>query len=380
MLFEAKLDAIRRHLAYTRRTLESCSVGAHPNLAARLRLSLALVGKLELQTTALATQYSGYRTATRPALDIWRQLVAQLRIVDGTLQILRTLQLPAYLATAAHDRTFSMVFQNLCREAGVTDVNPVVSLHQPGWFAVFADFTSHPLFLAPDSLLSDPGELPLVFHEMGHVLFQLWSPALPQRLLNVVRDTIRRKAGQIQTMSDPTDRQAFAAALNEWQSLAVVQLEELFCDIVGTLLGGPAFTVALTVGLLTTDTAPFTYSGGSYPPLDCRMRVGGIVLRRLGIEDQTLDAAEAGWASVRAAYSSSQTRFYTWLYDDAYVDDLATDVEAFFTSQGMQLYRPGCGGARERLAEGAALRLADPVAYGVWARDTADFLLQTYSS
>ncbi len=302
MLLEAKLDAIRHHLAYVRHSLEACLIGAHPSLAARLRLHLDAVAHLEQATNSVASLYASYRRANNPARDIWRQLVAKLRTIDARLHILRTDHLPAYLKASPHDRTYSATFEALYREIGVLDVHPVVSLRQPGWFAVWQDFPDYPLFLAPESLLTDPGELPLVFHEMGHIFYGFSD--LQQHAERVLRDAVNRKAREIGSLQDPAARRMHREALEKWRSLAEAQLQELVCDVTGTLLGGPAFTVALAVGLLLTDPAPFDYFDGAYPPLDCRMRVGGIVLRRLGLDGPTLDATEDGWAHVSGLYTS----------------------------------------------------------------------------
>ncbi len=378
MLFDAKLDAIRHHLAYVRHALETCLVDAHPNLAQRLRLHLDAVARLERDTNAVASLYSSYRRAGSPARDIWRQLVAKLRTIDGRLHILRTEQLPAYLVASQHDRTYSTTFEAFYREVGVMDVHPVVSLRQPGWFAVWPDHLNYPLFLAPASVLTDPGELSLVFHEMGHIFYRFSD--LQQRTERVLRDALNRKAREIRSMQDPTVRRMHRDALDEWRPLAEGQLQELVCDVTGTLLGGPAFTVALAVGLLLTDPAPFDYSQELYPPLDCRMRVGGIVLRRLGLDGPTLDAVEDGWGRVSALYVSSQPPLYPWLYDDAYLTDLASEVEVFLMAEGAQPYRPRCGGWRERMVGGADLRLSDLRAHRLWMRAFSDDLLRAYSS
>lgn len=228
--------------------------------------------------------------------------------------------------------------------------------------------------------MRSPWELPLVFHEIGHVLFRLWDPAFPQYLTTVLSTTAQRKAREIQAISDPHLRADMLAALQAWMPLIYNQLEELVCDVVGALLGGPAFAVTLAVGLLVTATNPFDYlQTGNYPPLDCRMRASGIVLRRRGVDDALLAAIEASWAQVCAIPGTTPPRHYRWLYDDTFLTDMAVAVETFLVAKGVQPYQPGRGGLRERLVDGASARLADAATYRAWATDFAATLRRDYS-
>lgn len=380
VLFAAKLAEIGQHVDYLRVTYARLRAGAYPNLAERLRLRLEQLAAIDRELADLDAAFAGYRPPPNPALDTWPQLFAKLRFLASVVQFLRTQELPAYLAGAPDEARAATIFEALHREIGLVDVHPVVSLQQPRWFAVLKDPPTHPLYLAPESLIDDPGELPLVFHEIGHVLFRLWDPDLPQHVIAVLATTAQRKAREIQAVSDPQLRAAMLAALQAWQPLVYNQLEELVCDVVGALLGGPTFAVTLAVGLFVTATDPFDYEqAGNYPPLDCRMRVSGIVLRGQGLDDTLLADIETSWSQVCAIPGTAPPRHYGWLYDDSFLTDMVLAVTSFLVAKGVQPYHAGCGGLRERLAEGASARLADAPSYRAWATDFAAALRRDYS-
>lgn len=379
MLFAAKLAEIGQHLDYLRDTYAWLRADAYPNLAERLRLRLDQLDAIAREVADLEAAFGSYQPAANPAFDTWPQLFVQLRFLASVVQSVRVQELPAYLAGAPDEVLYAAILEALHREIGLTDVHPVVSLQQPSWFAVIKEPPTYPLYLAPDSLVGDPGELPLVFHEIGHVLFRLWDPDFPQCVVAVLGETIRRKALDLQATTDQQVRADMLAALQAWVPLVRAQLEELICDIVGVLLGGPTFAVTLAVGLFVTATNPFDYGHPAYPPLDCRLRIGGIVLRRRGLDDRLLAGIESGWAQVCAVPGTTPPRFYRWLYDDTFLGDMTGAVESLLVKKGIRPYRDGGGGLRERLTEGAMARLADAPSYRAWSTDLAAVLRRDYS-
>ena len=372
MPFRAKLDEVRRHLAFIHGECDARRRTAHPNLAERLQLLLRYLDLLAQRAADLDARLAAYRPAANPALDTWKQLFAELSGLATAAQALRTRQLPIYLAAAPDDHFLSNVVDALLQEVGVAGVRPVAVLHQDEWFAVSPAPPSHPLFYLPASITADPSELPLLLHEIGHVLFRLWDPLFRQRIADVVTATLDRKRREARNQADPAIARARAGDVAQWERQAYDEMEEIVCDVVGTLLGGPAFATALTIGLLAVSASPFLHHppGAPYPPLDCRMRLGGLVLRRRGLDDRTLDALEDGWARVRALYTFTQPTAYGWLYDDRYLGDLIAAVEAQLLDEGLQLYAPGCGGLREQLAAGLQAFLDQDPAHRTWVVDT----------
>ena len=281
MLFDPKQASRRRHIEYLRQGCRACRPGAYPSLAARLDLLLQDVDGLEQELDRLEVRMARYHAGVNPAFDPWRQIFKDLRRLTTVVDRLRWEELPAHLARSADDEYFANVLRAIHVESGLADIHPVASLRQGHWFATRAAPPNYPLFFGPASVADDPDELPITFHETGHVLFRLWDPELADAAEATIVDTLRRKAREVPTLPHAT-RADFAAALRQWQTQAVNELEELVCDVVGVLLGGPAFVVAVTEGLLAASSAPFEHLTTNYPPLDCRMRLGGVVLRHRG--------------------------------------------------------------------------------------------------
>jgi len=340
---------------------------AHPNAAARLDLRLADLTRLEAQATDLQLRLLAYRAPVDPLLDTRPQLFSELRDVADALQFLRTTELPAFLATSPSDAYVSAMLEGLFAEAGISGVHPVASVHQGSWFATVQNHPTYPLMLAPAQILSDAGELPLFFHEIGHVLYRLWGPAFDRVLVATVQRTVDRLAQEARNAGDPNLRSDRAKALTEWQPQAYGEVEEIACDLVGALIGGPPFAVALHVALLMPDATPFAHSQPEYPPLDVRMRLAVAGIRRLGIADPAVDQAEESWKHTLALYSAAKPRFYDWLYTPTTIADLTQAVADFLTSRGVGLFAQGCSGIRGELARGTGHLLVGGSGYRAWS-------------
>ncbi len=368
MIFDVKLTEIQRHLAYLQTACADCRFRAHPDAAERLRYFGDSITTLTQVAATLERDLQLYQSASSPARDTWRQLFARLRDLANIVQTFRTVHLPAHLASTPQDHYMSSVFKQMHREVGLVDIYPVVSLHQNVWFAVLGNIPRYPLYFAPASLISDPAEYGLVYHEIGHTLFRLWDPAFAQAVQAGILQAIQRKSREVyQGISDPAVVKDRATAFSEWQTQTYYEMEETACDAVGSLLGGPVFVTTLHMGLLLTADNPFMHGSLKYPPLDCRMRLSGIILRRLGLADQTLDPLNQGWARVQTLYQAKKPRWYDWLYDDSYLDDIASAVEGHLRANSLHLYQSAGGGLRQDLAEGASLLLGGETPYGDWS-------------
>lgn len=378
MLFDAKLASLRRQLEYLRRGCRACRAGAYPSLSGRLDLLLQEIDDLEQELNRLEIRVAHYHAGVNPAHDPWRQIFKDIRELTTIVDRLRLEELPAHLARSPDDEYVANILRALHVEVGLPDVHPVASLHQGHWIATRPAPPEYPLFFVPASVADDPGELPIVFHETGHVLFQLWDPDLADAAEAVVAATLLRKSRELPTLPHAIQTDA-AAALTTWQIQAMSELEELVCDVIGALLAGPAFVVAVTEGLLAASSAPFEHLASNYPPLDCRLRLGGLVLRHRGVTSQALAEAEAGWAQVQALHAQSRPRWYDWLYHDQYLGDMAAAVERVLLARRGIPYGAGCGGLREELAQGAELAFGQGrAAYRTWAQQFVRMLRRTY--
>ena len=145
-------------------------------------------------------------------------------------------------------------------------------------------------------------------------------------------------------------------------------MEETSCDVVGTLLGGPAFVTALHMVLLSSRCDnPFVHGSLQYPPLDCRMRLGCTPYRGAGLADQWLDILTQGWARVQTLHQTQKPHWYDWLYDDSYLDDVVHAVEGYVRTRGLHVYEPTGTGLRQELAHGARLSLDGGIPYDDWS-------------
>lgn len=377
LLFHAKIAEFQRHLEYIHGELVVRKSNAYPNLAMRLDdLVLQVESLIKESLPFLKKMLQSYTHISNSALDTWQQLFTAMNSIADTIQMIRLTELPAHLALTSDDHFIANVVQALHREVGINDVYPVVSLGKSGWFATMPP-AQYPLYFLPASIVSDPSELILVFHEIGHTLFRMWESEFDASIGRIIVSAADEKQKKIYAFSDPNEREAFSLELREWQNQAYNEIEEEVCDVIGVLLGGPAFVSALTLGLLSTSSNPYGHHTPEYPPLDCRMRLGYLVLQRANLVDEARPSRE-GWLTVSNLYRASASRFYDFFYDDEYLNTIIAEVEDLLISKNVRLYEPSNSSLIGDLNYGIRLLMNSDPTFSKWSEDFLYALRHNY--
>ena len=256
-------------------------------------------------------------------------------------------------------------------EIGLDDIYPGVSLNQGHWFAVTSDYEQYPCYYLPHSLIFDLGELPLIYHEIGHVVVRVCEGFL-RSVETVITATVRRKELEILNEGDPKRRSELQNRLVQMPERLRSQLEELVCDILGCLLGGPAYAIAFHVGLWTAGTNPFELdtSRSQYTPRDYRMRACQIALLSQELAPAIVNTLNKSWSELRNSYREQAPAWYFWDYDDRYLEDVITSVVSQLEANKLTVYNPSVTGIRNMLNTGLELMLVDESAYQDWLEQT----------
>lgn len=380
MLLKVKIAELQSHLEYVWSTCDNLQKTVHPNLAERLQQLLkAELSQHKRKVKKLAKKIGAYEKAPSAAMDTWRQIYSELIELAEFIHYLRTNEIPAYLASSPDDHFFSSVLEEIHREVGLDSIKPVATLYQGGWFAAAPVLPNIPLYFLPSSIASDPSELPLIYHEIGHILFRLWGAEFWQRLEVVFKATVQRKILEARLESDPAIRESRYNFLTAHTVKMSEEMEELVCDIVGVLLGGEAFVAALNIGLFClSNTNPFDADDVRYPPLDCRMRIGKIALKHLNVEASLADYLASNWANVQSLHAPPF--LYRWVYDDQYLSDITIATKDFLIDKNLKSYSKNCGGIRQELNIGLEYMINDPTKHQEWVHSQNTWLTSTYSS
>lgn len=229
MLFAAKLAELTRHLDHMDAEWNRVAASAYPNLAERLRLRRGLIPMLKAKVADLETKLAQYRPAADPTLDTWPQLFQELRDLAEAVHGTRLKELPAYQAWTREDHYVANFLETMHREVGLSGIWPVASLHQPHWFATLSAPPSHPIYFLPSSYEVSPLEIALVYHELGHVLYRLWSPIFSGTVDAFIASHLQRKTREANGFFQPDQRRGALEILGWWRSRYQHEMEETAC-------------------------------------------------------------------------------------------------------------------------------------------------------
>jgi hypothetical protein len=309
----------------------------------RLRLSLdELVD--QLRTAQVPSELEAYRTLIVGACtDLRRQAEQHLSdLVGGADEILED------ILSATQQLT------QICNLVSVRFALPIVrasesdrlALRIIGWMheahpqtqglppafadgptAVYPNLGQIPIYMLPCMDRRGLLYLPLLFHELGHVLYARHRSEMD----DLVGALQRAIAHHLEPASRRDDRHAEEQArqrqriVNAWYSWA----QEFFCDAVGLLIGGPAFLQAFATYLSMLTPGDFGLA-----PEDLResthpitwLRIQALIERARGLGyHATADAVERQWRMVAGAVGAREE--YHGYYDGAIGAELSRTID-----------------------------------------------------
>ncbi len=186
----------------------------------------------------------------------------------------------------------------------------------------------HPVvYLLPASAQHGLLYQPLFFHEFGHLLYACHAPEMDD-LVRDLQERIADLLGPAQVRSDDPYQVELKRAIiaRTWYEWA----QELFCDAVGLVIGGPAFLRAfdrfLRIGPRTEYHCPPLQLGfRPHPVTWLRAHLLARRARELCFEELA-GTVERGWATVAAALDITED--YYGFYERAFLPAIWETLEA----------------------------------------------------
>lgn len=189
--------------------------------------------------------------------DILEEILSNTQQATQIIRLLSERFLPPISRFKEEDRLSLYLLNWLHKTHPKTDQTP--SAISDGGVAVFPLTPEIPIFptiyyfpyLERQSLLYQS----LLFHEFGHLLYGFHKPEMDA----IVAELQREIADLLMPVSQRNDRHSAYQAnsrqmiVNTWYSW----IQELFCDLVGFTIGGPAFLLAFSKFLCTMQRSEF---------------------------------------------------------------------------------------------------------------------------
>ena len=367
MLFDLKLAELRQHQQYVLTQLEAVRPLAYPALGRRLDFVIDTWRNYSVELDRIERQLQVYNPRST-TLDTFPQIFSSLRSVAFQMYTFIKEELPAY-STRNNDAAYSLFVAEMFREVGADQIEPVVSVTQGHGFATYPAIHFFPLVFVPHLVEPMPLDTALLYHELGHIVYQKWADEWAALEL-LPYDHAEERRATLLTAFDAAQRTHGATLIEIWVGQAEQQFEELLCDAIGVLVGGPAFTSALARLLLGLGTTIFQPLSPGYPPVDYRLRTCLALLRAVQPTSHVLADISSMWPRVRDINRHEKDPLYDDLYNEAYIEKVIASVRRVLNAHTLALYNPNTLGAhpiRDSLVQGAEIfHSSDTLGYSAW--------------
>lgn len=236
-------------------------VGSHPQVIAFMRQRLS-------EAQAQLRHLEGLIKVADPLL--LPRAVPMLLQIERLIAPVATYYLPALQNESPAAATLGDLLGQAAHASGLAWIDDVV-VRMDGQLAVLTFILETPLIFTPPSQVLSLLELPGLYHELGHVVFSQFTTimqALDQARITYFTQLLGR-VGAIAVAQRQARQSEVARARDYWRGAA---LSEVFCDIFGTLAGGPAHFIS-TVDLgLKYGRDPFVVTfDDEHPPAAARV-------------------------------------------------------------------------------------------------------------
>lgn len=182
-----------------------------------------------------------------------------------------------------------------------------ITVNQNGPLATLPNPPEAPWIFAPPQLAVSLLEMPGLYHELGHDVFQKFNEIAENLATEIYLyfNELRQKSGPITPERKIERNQQFDQAVQYWDTN---RLNEIFCDIFGTFACGTAHYISCVDMGLRSRHKPFDVDfGDEHPPLSARVYACYKALTPNQHNEQSVITIRRAW--------ENYTKDYTQEYD-----------------------------------------------------------------
>ena len=250
------------------------------------------------------------------SMDILEDILSTTRWVNYRFKVISSQLATPILRARPSDRLSLKIISWLHNEHSSTTTYPAAFANNDVSMLPLVDMC--PIYFFPAAEQETLLYQPLYFHEFGHLLYRCHKPELDALVSDLQKD-IRAILTPHSYRSDSYSSRQRAqreAIVGTWYNWA----QEMFCDAVGLLIGGPAFLHAFSMYMGNHSRSDFELPMGklensSHPVTWLRIQLLLSQVRSLGLTAEP-DEIEDEWESVADILGVNQD--YQGFYDESF--------------------------------------------------------------
>lgn len=219
--------------------------------------------------------------------------------------------------------------------------------------------------------------LALFFHEFGHLLFAIHRPEM-EKLVDEVQLAIEDCLRPAFIHNDEKNEE-------EWRKNEIIVLtwykwaQEIYCDAVGLILGGPSFLLAFSNYFQMGGRDEFfvpeeKLSGRSHPVTAIRMKFLIERAKRLGYTE-TVNKVEQEWNLLNESYAIKE-EYYGYFIDD-YFETISKVIDDMLVQSCLTEYNPELNSPARLINNAWAKFYEDQAGYPKWESEQVALYLSS---
>ena len=298
-----------------------------------------------LDATQVALQRLAEETIVDTVLQTPRR-VREFKRLAEQLEVVESVGVFALSRVSQDDDFLNRLITDICREIKYPLIPPVVSRISQDYFHIYQDFNLLCLPLMESRFLL---HLPDIYHELCHPFHQKQSADLP--MLEGYHATYKRclfeAARHFRDAGAAADRLSNSESklyqLQLWRTCWIkFWMQELFCDLLGVLITGPAFAWSHYHLCVKRGGDPYEtplISTSTHPADDARMRAVLMMLAMAGFEAER-NRIETAWQEFNKVMGYRPTAEYRQAYPDTLLSEIVGATKQSVEGMGMVTAKP----------------------------------------
>ena len=306
--------------------------------------------------------------------DLLKDILSNTQNVANAFYILNQYQISPILRAHTSDRLALKLLLWMHKTHSETKNIPVAVFD--GEFSIWLIGPS--IYFTPCAAQHGLLNLPLFFHEFGHLLHKCYQPEI-DALINEVQEEIGHRLlspverDDAYTQTQKSSRNVIVATWYEWA-------KEFFCDAVGFTMGGTSFAYAFSMYLRILGRSEYHVSEdglarSSHPVTWIRIHLLANRARQMGYDVVATDLEEK-WSQVAAALGVVED--YYGFYDPTFLSAIQSKLNDMITETGPREFQESEISNQEELTFTSPVALLnaawqkfldDPENYREWEED-----------